>query len=62
MAWAVISAESLRACSSRPSVRAASSLYPPAVATVVLVTANHLLVEILAGGILGWAGLRVARP
>lgn len=61
MAWAVISAESLRACSSRPTVRAAATLYPPTVATVVLVTANHLVVEILAGGILGWAGLRVAR-
>jgi hypothetical protein len=60
VAWAVISAESLRACSSRPSVRAAAALYPPAVATVVLVTANHLVVDILAGGLLGWAGLRAA--
>lgn len=61
MAWAVISAESLRACSPRPSVRAAAALYPPAVATVVLVTANHLVVDVLAGSVLGWAGLRVAR-
>jgi PAP2 superfamily protein len=61
MAWAVISAESLRACSSRPSVRAAAALYPPAVATVVLVTANHLVVDVLAGSVLGWAGLRLAR-
>jgi PAP2 superfamily len=61
MAWAVIGAESLRACSAHPSVRAAAALYPPAVATVVLVTANHLVVDVLAGGLLGWAGLRAAR-
>jgi hypothetical protein len=61
MAWAVISAESLRTCSRRPAVRAAAAAYPPAVATVVLVTANHLLVDVVAGGLLGWAGLRAAR-
>jgi hypothetical protein len=61
MAWAVISAESLRACSSRPSVRAAAALYPPAVAGLVLVTANHLVVDVVAGGLLGWAGLRANR-
>jgi PAP2 superfamily len=61
MAWAVISAESLRACSPRPSVRAAAALYPPAVASVVLVTANHLVVDVLAGSVLGWAALRLAR-
>jgi hypothetical protein len=61
MAWAVISAESLRACSSRRSVRAAAALYPPAVAAVVIVTANHLVVDVIAGGILGWAGLRAGR-
>jgi PAP2 superfamily len=61
MAWAVISAESLRACSSRPAVRTAAALYPPAVAGVVLVTANHLVVDVLAGSVLGWAGLHVAR-
>jgi hypothetical protein len=61
MAWAVISAESLRACSRRPAARAAAAIYPPAVAGVVLVTANHLVVDILAGSLLGWAGLRAAR-
>jgi hypothetical protein len=61
MAWAVISAESLRACSSHPAVRTAAALYPPAVAGVVLVTANHLVVDVLAGSLLGWAGLRAAR-
>jgi len=61
MAWAVISAESLRTCSRRPAVRAAATLYPPAVATVVIVTANHLVVDVVAGGLLGWAGLRAAR-
>jgi hypothetical protein len=61
MAWAVISAESLRACSRRPAVRAAAGLYPPAVATVVLVTANHLVVDVVAGCVLGWAGLRAGR-
>jgi PAP2 superfamily protein len=61
MAWAVISAESLRACSSHPSVRTAAALYPPAVAGIVLVTANHLVVDVFAGSLLGWAGLRAAR-
>jgi hypothetical protein len=60
MAWAVIGAESLRACSSHASVRTAAALYPPAVATVVIVTANHLLVDVVAGTLLGWAGLRAA--
>ncbi len=61
MAWAVISAESLRACSSRRSVRTAAALYPPAVAAMVLVTANHLVVDVVAGALLGWAGLRAGR-
>jgi hypothetical protein len=61
MAWAVISAESLRACSPHPAVRTAAALYPPAVAGIVLVTANHLVVDVLAGSLLGWAGLRAAR-
>jgi hypothetical protein len=61
MAWAVISTESLRACSRRPAVRAVAALYPPAVATVVIVTANHLVVDVVAGSLLGWAGLRAAR-
>jgi hypothetical protein len=61
MAWAIISAEALRACSPRPAVRTAAALYPPAVAGIVLVTANHLVVDVLAGSLLGWAGLRAAR-
>jgi hypothetical protein len=61
MAWAIISAEALRVCSPRPAVRTAAALYPPAVAGIVLVTANHLVVDVLAGSLLGWAGLRAAR-
>jgi hypothetical protein len=57
LAWAVISAESLRACSSRPAARAAAAAYPPAVAAVVLATANHFLLDVLAGAALGQASL-----
>jgi hypothetical protein len=57
LAWAVISAESLRACSGRPAVRAAAAAYPPAVAAVVLATANHFVLDVIAGAALGQASL-----
>src|SRR5204863_7951039 len=60
MAWAVISAESLRACSSSAAVRALAGSYPPAVAGIVVVTANHFLLDVLAGAAPGRAGLRLA--
>jgi PAP2 superfamily len=57
MAWAVISAESLRACSDRPAVQATAAAYPPAVAAVVLATANHFVLDVIAGAALGQASL-----
>jgi hypothetical protein len=61
MAWAVVSAETLRACSASPAVRAAAAAYPPAVGVMVVVTANHLIADVAAGAALGHAALRAAR-
>jgi PAP2 superfamily len=61
MAWAVITAETLRACSGSPAVRAAAAAYPPAVGAMVIVTANHLIADVAAGAALGRAALRAAR-
>jgi PAP2 superfamily protein len=61
MAWAVVSAETLRACSGSPAVRAAAAAYPPAVGAMVVVTANHLIADIVAGAALGHAALRASR-
>jgi PAP2 superfamily len=57
LSWAVISAESLRACSGGRTVRAAAAVYPPAVAGVVLATANHFVLDVIAGAALGHAAL-----
>ena len=57
LAWAVISAESLRACSGGRTARAAAAVYPPAVAGVVLATANHFVLDVIAGAALGQAAL-----
>jgi hypothetical protein len=60
MAWAVVSAETLRTCSGSPVVRMAAAAYPPAVAAIVVATANHLIVDAAAGAALGHLALRVA--
>jgi hypothetical protein len=61
MAWAVVSAEALRACSRRRGARAAAAVYPPAVAATVLATGNHFVADVAAGAALGWGALRVTR-
>ena len=57
LAWAVISAESLRACSGGRTARIAAAAYPPAVAGVVLATANHFVLDVVAGTALGRTAL-----
>jgi hypothetical protein len=58
---AVVTAEGIRATSKQRSVRALAPLYPPLVAGVVLLTANHYVVDVVGGTILGRLALRVTR-
>jgi hypothetical protein len=58
---AVVTAEGIRATSRGPVVRTLAPLYPPLVATVVLLTANHYVVDAVSGGVLGRLALRVTR-
>jgi hypothetical protein len=58
---AVVTAEGLRATSRNGAVRALAPAYPPLVAAVVLLTANHYVVDAVSGGILGRLALRVTR-
>jgi hypothetical protein len=58
---AVVTAEGLRATSGNGAVRALAPAYPPLVAAVVLLTANHYVVDAVSGGILGRLALRVTR-
>jgi hypothetical protein len=60
MAFAVVTAAGVRRVSDRPAVRLAAAAYPPAVAFTVLATANHYVLDALAGSALGLAALRVS--
>jgi hypothetical protein len=61
VAIAEVTAAGLRDTTRSPAVRALAPLYPPLVAAVVLLTANHYVVDVLAGSALGRAALRIAR-
>lgn len=61
MAFAVVTAAGVRRTSRNPLVRAAAAAYPPAVAYTILATANHFVLDALAGSALGLASLRVSR-
>jgi hypothetical protein len=58
---AVVTAAGVRATSRRRWARALAPAYPPAVAAVVFLTANHYVLDAVAGGALGAAALRAAR-
>ena len=58
VAYAVVTAEALAATARSGIVRGAARIYPPAVAVVVLVTANHFVLDAVAGALLGRAALR----
>jgi hypothetical protein len=61
LAYAVVTAAALAAgCESR-ALAAAAHAYPPAVLGAVLATANHYLLDGVAGAALGAAALRLAR-
>jgi hypothetical protein len=55
---AVVTAAGIRATSPRAWARRLAPLYPPAVAGVVFLTANHYVVDAIAGGLLGRLALR----
>jgi hypothetical protein len=59
---AVVTAEGIRRTSAHGSVRAFAPLYPPLVAAVVLLTANHYVVDTVSGWGLGRLALRAAPP
>jgi membrane-associated phospholipid phosphatase len=58
---AVVTAAGLRATSRRRLARVLAPLYPPAVAGVVIVTANHYVLDAVAGGVLGATVLRLTK-
>jgi hypothetical protein len=59
--YAVVTASGIAATSGSGLARALAPAYPPLVAAVVFVTANHYLLDAIAGAALGFAGLRIAR-
>ena len=61
VAYAVVTASGIAATAGNRWARRAAPAYPPLVALVVFATANHYLLDALAGGILAAAALRLAR-
>jgi hypothetical protein len=59
--YAVITAAGIAETSDSGLVRALAPAYPPAVAFVIFTTANHYVLDAVAGAALGLVGLRVAR-
>jgi hypothetical protein len=58
---AVVTAGGIAATSRRAWARKLAPAYPPAVAAVVFVTANHYVLDAVAGGALGRVALALAR-
>lgn len=61
MAFAVVTSAAVLADARSPALRAAARVYPGGVALLVFATANHFLVDALAGAALARAGLRLGR-
>jgi membrane-associated phospholipid phosphatase len=61
VAFAVVTAAGLAETSPSPLVRRLAPGYPPLVGFTVLATANHYVLDGIAGAALGAAGLRLAR-
>jgi hypothetical protein len=59
--YAVVTAAGIADTSRSPLARALAPAYPPAVAFVIFATANHYVLDAVAGAALGLAGLRLAR-
>ena len=61
VAYAVVTASGIAATSDSGVARALAPAYPPVVAAVVFATANHYVLDAVAGAALAGLGLRVAR-
>jgi PAP2 superfamily protein len=61
VAYAVVTAAGIAETSSSAVARALAPGYPPVVAAVVFVTANHYVLDAVAGAALGLVALRFAR-
>jgi hypothetical protein len=61
LAFAVVTAAGLREGARSPLVRRAAVLYPPAVLVTVVATANHYVLDGIAGSALALAALRAGR-
>jgi len=61
LAFAVVTAEAIAATTRTRRAALLARAYPPAVAFTVVVTANHFVLDVLAGAALGRGALAVAR-
>ena len=61
VAYAVVTAAGIAEASESPVLRALAPAYPPLVAAVVFVTANHYVLDAVAGGAIAGAALRLTR-
>jgi PAP2 superfamily len=61
VAYAVVTAAGIRQTARSPALRALAPAYPPAVAFTVFATANHYVLDAVAGAALAGLGLRLAR-
>jgi hypothetical protein len=61
VAYAVVTAAGIRQTSNSPVARTLAPAYPPLVALVVFATANHYVLDAVAGAALGFGALRLAR-
>lgn len=59
LAFAVVTASGIRAASGSPTARTLAPAYPPAVALIVFATANHYVLDAVAGSALAAVALRV---
>jgi hypothetical protein len=61
VAYAVVTAAGIVETTESPLARSLAPAYPPLVAVVVFATANHYVLDAVAGGALALAALRIAR-
>jgi hypothetical protein len=61
VAYAIVTAAGIAQTSGSATARALAPAYPPLVALVVFVTANHYVLDAIAGAVLGATGLKLAR-
>jgi len=61
VAYAVVTAAGIADASRSPTLRALAPAYPPLVALVVFVTANHYVLDAVAGAAIAGVALRLAR-